>query len=194
MSFSEQQARLRAFLDADDLYEEALDYVATHGYLTALSICPDQVPEEEWIAELFGQEPEYKDTAEQEEITAALLQLKAQIARQLASDEDFEFPCELSLGDDPEDSDLRAWSIGFMEGVFLREDIWFEDDEDEVSELLLPIMVGSGLFDEQPDFAEISGNDALAASMLAQIPEVLTTLFLLLQAPEEKPVLLKPRD
>ncbi len=194
MSFSEQQARLRAFLDADDLYEEALDYVATHGYLTALSICPDQVPEEEWIVELFGQEPDYKDAAEQEEITAALLQLKAQIARQLASDEDFEFPCELSLGDDPEDSDLRAWSIGFMEGVFLREDIWFEDDEDEVSELLLPIMVGSGLFDEQPDFAEISGNDALAASMLAQIPEVLTTLFLLLQAPEEKPVLLKPRD
>lgn len=194
MSFSEQQARLRAFLDADDLYEEALDYVATHGYLTALSICPDQVPEEEWIVELFGQEPDYKDAAEQEEITAALLQLKAQIARQLASDEDFEFPCELSLGDDPEDSDLRAWSIGFMEGVFLREDIWFEDDEDEVSELLLPIMVGSGLFDEQPDFSEISGNDALAASMLVQIPEVLTTLFLLLQAPEEKPVLLKPRD
>ena len=194
MSFSEQQARLRAFLDADDLYEEALDYVATHGYLTALSICPDQVPEEEWIVELFGQEPDYKDAAEQEEITAALLQLKAQIARQLASDEDFEFPCELSLGDDPEDSDLRAWSIGFMEGVFLREDIWFEDDEDEVSELLLPIMVGSGLFDEQPDFSEISGNDALAASMLVQIPEVLTTLFLLLQATEEKPVLLKPRD
>lgn len=193
MSFTEQQARLRAFLDADDLYEEALDYVATHGYLTALSICPDPVPEEEWIAELFGQEPEYKDAAEQEEITAALLQLKAKIARQLASDEDFEFPCELSLGDDPEESDLRAWSIGFMEGVFLREDIWFEDDEDEVSELLLPVMVGSGLFDEQPDFAEISGNDALVASMLAQIPEVLTTLFLLLQAPEEKPVLLKPR-
>lgn len=80
-----------------------------------------------------------------------------------------------------------------MEGVFLREDIWFEDDEDEVSELLLPVMVGSGLFDEQPDFAEIAGNDALVASMLAQIPEVLTTLFLLLQAPEEKPVLLKPR-
>ncbi len=194
MSFSEQQARLRAFLDADDLYEEALDYVATHGYLTALSICPDLVEEDEWIPELFGQEPEYKDAAEQEEITEALLQLKAQIARQLASDEEFEFPCELELGDAPAESDLRAWCIGFMEGVFLREETWFEDDEEEVSELLLPIMVGSGLFDEQPDFAEIASNEELVASMLVQIPEILTTLFLLLQAPEEKPVLLKPRD
>ncbi|TDQ36791.1 YecA family protein [Thiopseudomonas denitrificans] len=194
MSFSEQQARLRAFLDADDLYEEALDYVATHGYLTALSICPDLVEEEEWMLELFGQEPEYQDTAEQEEITEALRQLKAQIARQLASDEDFEFPCEFDLGDEPADSDIRAWCIGFMEGVFLREDIWFEDDEEEVSELLLPVMVGSGLFDEQPDFAEIANDEELVASMLVQIPDILTTLFLLLQAPEEKPVLLKPRD
>ena len=194
MSFSEQQARLRAFLDADDLYEEALDYVATHGYLTALSICPELVTEGEWLAELFGQEPEYKDASEQEDITEALRQLKAQIARQLASDEEFEFPCELDLGDEPDDSDMRAWCIGFMEGVFLREDIWFEADEEEVSELLLPMMVGSGLFEEQPDFAEIADDDELVASMLVQIPEVLTALFLLLRAPEEKPALLKTRD
>lgn len=41
MSFAEKLSRLQAFLDADDLHEEALDYVATHGYLTALSICPE---------------------------------------------------------------------------------------------------------------------------------------------------------
>lgn len=194
MSFSQQQARLRAFLDADDLYEEALDYVASHGFLTALSICPDPVGAEEWIAELFGEEPDYKDAAERDDIQQALLQLKAQIERQLASDEEFEFPCELDLGDEPADSDLRAWCIGFMEGVFLREDIWFEDDEEEVSELLLPVMVGSGLFDEQPDFAEIASDDDLVDSMLVQIPDILSTLFLLMQAPEEKPALLKPRD
>ncbi len=44
MSFAEQLTRLRDFLDADDLHEEALDYVAAHGYLTALSICPEEVP------------------------------------------------------------------------------------------------------------------------------------------------------
>ena len=45
MSFAEQLTRLQAFLDADELHDEALDYVATHGYLTALSICSEEVPE-----------------------------------------------------------------------------------------------------------------------------------------------------
>ncbi|UTN74996.1 UPF0149 family protein [Pseudomonas aeruginosa] len=111
----------------------------------------------------------------------------------LASDEDLELPCDLDLGDEPDDSDLRGWCIGFMEGVFLREEVWFEQAEEEVSELLLPIMVGSGLFDEQPEFDEIARDRHLVDDMVAQIPDLLTNLFLLCQAPEEKPALLKPR-
>ncbi|MFC2974526.1 UPF0149 family protein [Azotobacter bryophylli] len=193
MSFAEQLSRLQAFLDADDLHDEALDYVAAHGYLTALSICPEQVPEREWIDALFAEPPHYRSDAEREEIEGTLIQLKAHIARQLASDDDPELPCELDLGDDPDDSDLRGWCIGFMEGVFLREDIWFENAEDEVSELLLPIMVGSGLFDEQPEFSDIARDQDLMNEMIEQIPELLTALFLLFNAPEEKPALLKPR-
>ncbi|MCK9534406.1 MAG: YecA family protein [Pseudomonas sp.] len=193
MSLAEQQTRLQAFLDADELHDEALDYIATHGYLTALSICPEVVPVEEWIEALFAEAPHYRDAAEEADITAALLQLKAQIERQLASDDDMVLPCDLDLGEVADDSDLRGWCVGFMEGIFLREEVWFEDAEDEVSELLLPIMVASGLFDEQPDFAEIAKDLDLVDSMVDQIPEVLTALFLLCQAPEEKPVLLKPR-
>ncbi len=193
MSFAEQLSRLQAFLDADDLHEEALDYVAAHGYLTALSICPEPVPEREWIDALFAETPNYRDDTEREAIETSLQLLKAHIARQLASDDEPEIPCDLDLGDEPDDSDLRGWCIGFMEGVFLREAIWFEHAEDEVSELLLPIMVASGLFDEQPEFGEIARDDHLVDSMVGQIPEVLTALFLLFQAPEEKPALLKPR-
>lgn len=193
MSFAEQLSRLQVFLDADELHEEALDYVAAHGYLTALSICPDPVPEREWIDALFAEPPHYRSDAEREEIEATLQQLKAHIGRQLASDDDPEFPCDIDLGEDPDDSDLRGWCIGFMEGVFLREAVWFEDAEDEVSELLLPIMVASGLFDEQPEFAEIAADRDLVDSMADQIPELLTALFLLCHAPEEKPALLKPR-
>ena len=193
MSFAEQLSRLQAFLDADELHEEALDYVAAHGYLTALSICPDPVPEREWIDALFAEPPHYRSDAEREEIEATLQQLKAHIGRQLASDDDPEFPCDIDLGEDPDDSDLRGWCIGFMEGVFLREAVWFEDAEDEVCELLLPIMVASGLFDEQPEFAEIAADRDLVDSMADQIPELLTALFLLCHAPEEKPALLKPR-
>ncbi|MCC6077134.1 UPF0149 family protein [Pseudomonas sp. GCM10022188] len=194
MSFAEQLSRLQAFLDADDLHEEALDYVAAHGYLTALAICPDPVPDREWIDALFAEPPHYRSEAEKVEIEGTLIQLKAHIGRQLASDEDMELPCDHDLGADPDDSDLRGWCIGFMEGVFLRENVWFEDAEEEVSELLLPIMVGSGLFDEQPEFEDIARDRDLVDDMVEQIPEILTALFLLCQAPDEKPSLLKPRQ
>lgn len=136
---------------ADELHEEALDYVAAHGYLTALSICSEEVPEREWIDALFAEEPHYTSDAQRTEIEATLVALKGHIARQLASEEEFDLPCDLDLTDEPDDSDLRGWCIGFMEGVFLREEAWFDSSEDEVSEMLLPIMVGSGLFDEQPE-------------------------------------------
>ncbi|MCJ8168812.1 UPF0149 family protein [Atopomonas sediminilitoris] len=193
MSFADQQARLQAFLDADDLHEEALDFMATHGFLTALAISSDEVPEQEWLNALFAEDPHYQDAQQKNDIEEALRNLKQQITRQLASDEDMELPCDLDLGEEPDESDLRGWCIGFMEGVFLREEAWFEQAEEEVSELLLPIMVGSGLFDEQEEFAEIVDDDDLVDDMVGQIPEVLTTLFLLTQAPEEKPALLKPR-
>ncbi len=193
MTFAERLHQLQTFLDADDLHEEALDYIAAHGYLTALSICSTPVPDREWIDALFAETPSYRDDAERELIEGTLVQLKAHIARQLASDDEPELPCEPDLGDDPDDSEIRGWCIGFMEGVFLREAAWFENAEDEVSELLLPIMVGSGLFDEQEDFAEIAKNPALRDEMVAQIPELLTALFLIFHAPEEKPALLKPR-
>lgn len=193
MSFAEQLTRLQEFLDSDDLHEEALDYVAAHGYLTALCISPAPVEEREWIDALFAEPPQYSDDAQRKDIEQALVQLKTRIAQQLASDEDMELPCNLDLGDEPDLSDLRGWCIGFMEGVFLREAAWFENAEDEVSELLLPIMVGSGLFEEQPEFDEIAADRDLVDSMVEQIPEVLTALYLLFQAPEEKPSLLKPR-
>ena len=193
MSFAEQLTRLQVFLDADELHEEALDYVAAHGYLTALSITSEAVPDREWIDALFAEEPKYSSDAQRVEIEATLVALKAHISRQLASDEEFELPCDLDLGEDPDDSDLRGWCIGFMEGVFLRENAWFESAEEEVSEMLLPIMVGSGLFDEQPEFEDIAKDANLQDDMIVQIPEALTALYLLLHAPEEKPALLKPR-
>lgn len=195
MSFADQLERLEQFLDADDLHDEALDYLAGHGYLTALSISPVEVPEAEWIAELFAEEPNYQDEAQKADIESALLALKAQIARDLASDEDLEPPCDLTLGDEPDYSDLRSWCVGFLEGVFLREEDWFAEDEETVSELLLPIMVGSGLFDDQPEFADIAKDQDMVEDMMQHIPEILTQLFLLFHAPEDKPkpALLAPR-
>ncbi|MAB22920.1 MAG: YecA family protein [Pseudomonadales bacterium] len=195
MSFNDQLQRLQQFLDADDLHDEALDYMVACGYLTALSVSPEDVAEDEWLAELFAETPNYADDQQKTDIVSTLRELKIRLARELASDEDMELPCELSLGDEPDYSDLRSWCIGFMEGVFLREEAWFNNDEELVSELLLPVMVGSGLFADQPEFIEIEEDQDMVEDMMEHIPGVLTQLFLLFHAPEEKPkpALVSPR-
>ena len=88
MSFSDQLQHLQAFLDADDLHDEALDYMAACGYLTALAISPEVVEDAELLAELFAETPDYQDAEQQAQIESTLLELKARIARELASDED----------------------------------------------------------------------------------------------------------
>lgn len=181
---------LQTFLDLDT-HEEMMTYVQACGYLTALCISPETIPDQEWLAILFGENPQFQSDEQRQEIENALIGLKAQISRELSSEEELTIPCELDPGEDLEDSEINGWCMGFMEGVFLNEEIWFSKGEDEVSELLLPIMVGSTLFEEQPEFAEISQDTDLIADMLERIPELLTALYLLCNAPDEKPVLLK---
>lgn len=117
MSFAEQLTRLQVFLDADELHDEALDYVAAHGYLTALSSVPNPV------LTVSGSTPSSPRTR----ITPMTPSgdqppwwpSRLISPRQLASDE-FELPCGVDLGDDPDDSDLRGWCIGFMERIPAR--------------------------------------------------------------------------
>lgn len=181
---------LQSFLDLDT-HEEMMTYVQAHGYLTALCISPEVIPDQEWLTILFGENPQFESDEQRQEIENALIGLKAQISRELSSEEELTIPCELDPGESLEDSEINGWCMGFMEGVFLNEEVWFSKGEDEVSELLLPIMVGSTLFEEQPEFTEISQDTDLIADMLERIPELLTALYLLCNAPDEKPVLLK---
>lgn len=181
---------LQTFLDLDT-HVEMMTYIQAHGYLTALCISPEPTPENEWLNILFGENPQFESDEQRKDIEAALIGLKAQISRELSSEEEILIPCDLDPGEVLENSEINGWCMGFMEGVFLNEEAWFAKGEEEVSELLLPIMVGSTLFDEQPEFAEIGQDTDLIADMLERIPELLTALYLLCNAPDEKPVLLK---
>ncbi len=72
-----------------------------------------------------------------------------------------------------------------LEGHLLDEDRWFQEHEQEVCELLLPLMLASGLFDDEPEFREILKDPKLAEDMCSQIPEVLMELYLMFNSPEE---------
>ncbi len=179
---------LTEFFDSDAAGEDALDFVATQGFVTAQVISPDPLPTADWLAVLLGDTPPALEPAQHEALSSALAHLAQVIDRGFQeSDEDaYSLPLALELGDDPDESELRSWCVGFVLGQMEREDAWFAQDEQFVSELLLPLLVLSGLFREEPDIREMEADAELVDDMCLQLPDVLTELYLHFQAPEEK--------
>ena len=136
---------LEEFLFSPAVSEEALDLIGAHGLLCAVNISPSDVPEKEWLTLLFDGEPKWESSQQKEEMLGLLRKLYHTIGNDLFSDQEILLPCELSLETDDEDElpEITLWAQAFMEGVFLREDQWFADDEETVAGLLLPIMVAS---------------------------------------------------
>lgn len=174
--------QLESFIFSPAVSEDALDYLGIHGLLSSLAISPVRVPEQEWLEVIFDGAPGYADETQQLQIEGLLRREYQSICQEIESEEVPELPCELSLED--EEETLSVWTQGFMEGVFLRESDWFNAHEEQVAELLLPIMLASELFDE-PEFTEIRENPELCEQLCAEIPDILIDLYLLFRVPEE---------
>ncbi|WP_432472684.1 YecA family protein [Amphritea sp. HPY] len=179
---------LEAFMFSDAVSEDALDLIGTHGYMCALNISPVKISEKQWLQELFDGTPEYSSETEKARIEDLLKRLYFSIGSDLYNDQDMLMPCELTLEteSDEEQADLTTWSQSFMEAVFLKEDEWFNHQaEEEVAELMLPIMIASELF-EDPEFAKMREDQRLCDEMCRNIPELLIDLYLLFHAPADK--------
>ena len=180
--------QLEAFLFSSAVSEDSLDLIGTHGLLCALNISPTKVPEQEWLDLLFDSEPKWESAEQKELIIGLLRKLHFTIGQDLYNDQETLLPCELTLdADEDEDEDepeLTIWAQSFMEGVFMREEDWFGNDEETVAGLLLPIMVASELFDD-PEILEIRQDRALSEEMAEQIPELLVDLYLYYHAPDK---------
>lgn len=179
---------LENFLFSDRVPEDTLDFIGLHGFLTGLAVAPEPVPQQEWLGQVFDGTPEYASDEERARIEGLILREFKAIGQELYNEEELGLPCELTLEPDEEEEEaaLAAWSQGFMEAVFMREADWFARDEERIAELLLPLMVTSGLFDD-PDLIAMRENDKLCAQLCEEIPEVVTDLYLFYRAPEEKP-------
>lgn len=180
--------QLEAFLFSSAVSEDALDLIGTHGLLCAVNISPIKVPEQEWLDLLFDSEPNWESDAQKADITGLLRKLNHTIGHDLYNDQETLLPCELTLDTDEDDeedtTELTIWAQSFMEGVFMREEDWFGDDEETVAGMLLPIMVASELFDD-PEILEIRQDRALSEEMAEQIPELLVDLYLYYHAPDK---------
>jgi len=180
---------LELFLESEAVHEECHNFITVHGFLTALSICPSPISESTWVPIVFEDTPKFASEKEEKTINTYLARLKLDIEKELESEDGFLVPCELAMAESEDElSELQEWASGFMEGVFLTEKDWFASEkEEQIAELLLPMMVASDLFDD-PEIIDIRASEKLTQSCIDQIPEIITDLFLLLRTePEKRP-------
>lgn len=172
--------RLQEFLDGDD-NADGLDFVATHGFLTALTVGPDTPPTEAWLGELFDGQPVCADPGRAAQVVADLEAWRKEIHAALYHGQPLRLPCPLALKA-TESTDLNDWCAGFMEGMFMKEASWYDADEDLVADLTLPMVVLSDLIDD-PELQHLRRDQKLVRELAQQIPDVLTELYLHFHAP-----------
>ncbi len=167
---------LANFLDGE-ANEYGLDFAATHGFLCATIVGPELA---NWMGHLF-EDNEAKVPAQ---IVEQIELWRKDIKATLDNEELVGFPVEIE--ELSVDSSLGDWSIGFVDALFLNDEKWFTetDDEEAVVMLTLPMMVFSGIEGEE-DLESVRLNPDLMAEMAEEIPENLTKLYLLYHAPAE---------
>lgn len=170
--------QLQRFLVSDAVSEDCFDYVQTHGFLTGLAVGPKMPAEAVWMPEIFALTPQYENVDEQRAIEQCLRSLLDGIQRELYAGAALRLPCPLMLDEDADASPLRGWALGFMDAVSIDEDNWFAPDEDEVGELILPIAIAAGVFDDE-NLNQIYDDPHRLRNVLMQIPDSISELYLL---------------
>jgi len=182
----EELDRLDEFLDSDKVDEDALDLISAHGFMLALAVAPSELQDQQWLKELFQGEPRYQNDAERDDIIKLLSNLRHNAMAVLEQGGLPELPFELTLGGlAAEETPIGDWCAGFMEGVFCDEAAWFAEDEESAATLLLPFMLLSGLFEDEPDMAELAKDIERQEALVAQLPELVLDLYLHYRVPPE---------
>jgi len=151
------------------------------GYLTAQALPPETSNSASWLEQLFtvcGDQAICQTLIE-------LLTLATEAAKKgFYQGSGVELPFEMNL--EVESNEIADWCAGFMQAVVEQEDTWFASQEQDMAELLLPIMALSGLFADEPEFIEIEEDPQLMAQLTKQLPDLLLDIYCQFNAPEEK--------
>lgn len=166
---------LSEYLDGDQ-NEYGLDFAATHGYLCAIAVGPSY---DKWLESLFDGNHKKVPANVIAQVNAWLEAIRSN----LANEEGIEFPFEIEEAE--VESSLGDWSVGFVDAMFLNEDAWFTDEhEEQLVDLTLPIMVFSGVDEEDPQMESFRRNGQLMDELAEEIPDNLNELYLMYHTPK----------
>ena len=172
------EKRLEQWLKSNVVGDFSIYFYNILGFLTATVICPIELTRK-IIVEVVLDEAQLLTHNNISILNKIFIDIQDEIDRSFNAEESCTLPAECVLNEKESKVRLESWCVGFMEAHFLSEESWFQHHEQEVCELLLPIMLGSGLFDDEPDFIELLKKPQLTKELWSQIPEVLVELYLM---------------
>ncbi|MEW5755842.1 MAG: UPF0149 family protein [Pseudomonadota bacterium] len=149
-------AAVRAFLASPERPEGTFNYEELLGYLFAIVCAPDEIPQGEWMEQIFdGQDPGVDDPQQAalffEELDCLFGSLQAQV-----QEHQVKFPLALPAGVSVSDhfkteSPLHRWANGFVAGHTWLEEVWEDLPEDVDDDIGTCVMVLS--FFANPELA-----------------------------------------
>jgi len=162
------EARLKAFLARSAHPEGTLSLGELRGFLFALNAAPELVKPSEWIPFVFsGEEPEFRDMEEAEEVMGSLMHLYNHINK-IVRAKGPRLPPGCIFLDPPmanlePEAPVSQWARGFAAGHVWLEDAWDrylpEEMEEEMGAALAALSFFASPTMAEKMAAEISGVD-----------------------------------
>jgi uncharacterized protein len=127
---------LAEFLTSARAPDGCMDLSELDGFLAGLAAGPVEIPQEEWLAEVWDNDaPEFASAAEREEVLTAILD--HYVAVEAALDASPLSYTPILWQDVAGTTVSEDWAAGFMQAVSMRSDEWKAALADEDTSLLL---------------------------------------------------------
>lgn len=173
--------------DTEEQQEDVMDYCSAHGFLTGIVIGPVAVDDATALDYMTSGLTAETTAAAKTETLTSIQALRVEIDRQINSDEDdLDIPAEVSADHSLMDSPLADWCAGFVEAYLEHEESWVATHKQAVTELLLPVIIISGLLNDEPEFSDIIADPDFVENMYKQLPDSLLEMYLLFHSTDEK--------
>lgn len=140
--------RLADFLENAPMNLEMMD-----GFFSALICSPEPVPFDEIYTEVWGEEPEFENEEQAQDIITLVMRHWNTIAQtlleSLSKEDELYFPVIMEIDGEMKGND---WAQGFMQGVSMDWEAWQELLEDEeYGGSLVPMMILEHEHDPNPE-------------------------------------------
>ena len=146
----EELGELDKYLFQEDEHTHRLALDEAHGFTTAILIGSPDMPEDEWLAFVWGDEPEFENDEQAQLLQRLLKKMRKEIAESLSNEQEPFEPLSVEEELDGQSfENFEGWCFGFMLGLSHLESSWQMGEQEK--ELVAPIATLAMLYNDEEE-------------------------------------------